>query len=182
MKLIMTLSLFIASSLWASAVEQKIATITSNIDTNTGRFYLITDERGDADSLRYTITTAFGRMLEDDTYPWERVRDGVVLILREGREVVRLYLDQNFSPETGGGVRINYLYSGLTGVRNNLNLTLSRQGDIWRLVQGTKEVNRMLIKGNWHVLFGLVGSATIETSFAPVTSPFQYDDYSSSFE
>ncbi len=182
MKYFFILCLLISTSLLASPVELKMATITSNVDTDTGRFYLITKDNGDADSLRYTITTRSGSISEDQTYPWERVREGVVLITREGREIVRLYIDQKFSPLTGGGVRINYLYSGVTGVRNNLNLNLSRTGDSWKLNQGTTEINRMLIKGNWNVLLGLIGIANIETSFGTVTVPYYSDDYSSSFE
>jgi hypothetical protein len=176
----LTLLLLLSSSVWAHPdLEKLMATITSNIDSDVGHFYLITEPNGDVDAIRYTIQKGGGQIFQDETHTWERIRDGgVVLISREGREVIRLYVDQKFSAQTGGTIRINYLFSGVTDVRKDLLLTLARERDTFVLKRENNLVNTMLIHGNWNILLGLIGIANISTSFVP--APFSIYDYSSS--
>lgn len=168
------------STAWAHPdLETHMATVTSNIDTDTGRFYLVTEANGDIDAIRYTITARSGTTNEDQTHTWERIRDGgIVLVHREGREILRLFIDKNFSPVTGGVVRINYLYSGVSNSRRDLLLNLVRTGETFALRRETTNINTLYIQGNWHVLLGLIGISTITPSWK---APLVYAD-SPSFE
>lgn len=159
--------LMISSSLFAA--ETKMATITSNIDTDVARFYLITDEQGDIDSMRYTITKQNGSIAEDVTHPVERVmQDGVILVERDGFSVLKLFVDK-FSPQTGGIVKIDYLYSGVTGTRYYVPFKLTRTADGYTFTRASDNVvvNHLYIQGNWNVLLGLVGIRDIGSSFKP---------------
>lgn len=188
MKLFALLSLLLVSSAWARMdSEILMASITSNIDTDTGRFFLITDENGDVDSVRYTITQRGGAISQDDTHTWESVRDGgVVLVKRDGREVIRLGAEAKFSPKTGGVINVTYLYSGVTNAWKTLALNLKRlENGSFGVFNGTKPVNSMMVYGNWKVIIGLVGIADITTSYkAPFLGEFNEEeyDYSSSLK
>lgn len=170
---ILALTLLILSSAWAHPdLETEMATITSNIDSDVGKFYLLTDPSGDVDAIRHTITQRSGRITEDTVHTWERIRDGgVVLVYREGREILRLHVDQNFSPKTGGVVRINYLFSGITNVRRDFNLALIREGSAFSLKKDTATVNSLYVAGNWNVLLGWIGISYITASFSPLEAP-----------
>jgi hypothetical protein len=86
---------------------------------------------------------------------------------------LKLYLEPGFSPQTGGTIRVNYLYNGATGTRYNKTLTLSRNTERFLLQDGSKEINGMFIYGNWKVVIGLVGIASIDTLYKPITIPFR---------
>ncbi len=172
MKLMMALLFTVSTAFAGNLTEVKLAEITSNIDYDTGRFFLINDDNGDVDSVRYTNTAHSGRVNADQVYPWHQVLDGIILVERNGYEVLKLYLEPDFSPKTGGVIRINYLYNGATGVRYNKNLTLARNTESFFIKDGEKEINRMYIYGNWKVVLGLVGIASIDTLYTNPIPPY----------
>lgn len=158
--------IFMTSGLFAA--EIKMATITSNIDQDVARFFLITDDKGDIDSMRYTITKINGSISEDITHPVERVmQDGVILVERDGFSVLKLFVEK-FSPKTGGIVKIDFLYSGVSGTRYYVPYKLTRNETGYDFTSlDNRPVNHLFIQGNWNVLLGLVGIRDISSSYRP---------------
>lgn len=153
--LLMLLSLSQASL----AAELRLALITSDIDKNTTEFLMEVDAAKDIHSIRIKTTTPAGRVTEDFSYSSEEVlRGSVVLHEREGYKAVRLRVEQDFSTVSGGGVILDYLYSGVSGNRYFLSLRLVRLESGFALQKMNGDpVNRFFFRANRHPLFGIVG-------------------------
>lgn len=162
------LTLLITLSLNIQAEEIRLAVITSEFDKNVTDYYVITDDQGHVDSMRYVTTMPNGGIFEDVTLPAERVmKEGAVLVERNGHQAVRLEVE-NFSLITGGTIKLNYLFSGVTGARHIKRLTLKIQ-DRFRLYDADKEVNRLFLEANYSRIFSIVGVRSIQTSFSQET-------------
>lgn len=151
-------------SLSAFAKETKIATITSEFDNNKGLFSLELDDKNEIHSLRYLTKLPNGGILEDITIPAERViREGAVLVERDGRDVIILQVE-NFNVRDGGTVKLNYLFNGITGTRHIKRLHLALASGVVTLTDQAKQVNRMYIVAN-STRIGNVGVKEIQTSY-----------------
>lgn len=165
------LIIFIFCISFAVQAEQiRLAVITSEFDKNVTDYYAITNEQGHIDSMRYVTTMPNGGIFEDVLLPAERVmREGAVLVERDGRQVVRLEVE-NFSLVTGGTLKLNYLFSGVTGSRHIKRLSVKLQ-ERFRLYDGEKEVNRLFLEANYSRVFGIVGVRSIQSSYSQETAP-----------
>lgn len=145
------------------AAEFNLASITSNIDTDTTIFYLETNSDGSIDSMRYVTTLESGQISEDMHFTVEDVLDeGVVLEERNGHEIVRLYIE-DFQAASGGLVRLNYLVNGATSYRRELRLKLIKLDNQFVLTDMDNNfIDCMYLRGNWIRFFGLVGVRDIE--------------------
>lgn len=156
------------------AHESLMATIDSDIDRNITFFLMETDDSDSIHSIRIKSITPEGRVFEDFSYSTEQVMDGeVILHERNGHKAVKLRVEKNFSPEKGGSVFIDYLYSGVTGTRLNLELYLRKEDQSFRLLSKPelKSVNHFHFLGNRHPIFGLIGVRKVELSYkAPIQS------------
>lgn len=158
------LSLFL--SLKAGAGETKLATITSDTDSNQAAFYLLTNAQGEIEAMRYLRTLASGQVITDETFNYEEiVHDGAVLFERDGHQVINLLVEK-FSRTQGGVIRLNYLVNGVRGTRRDIRLSLqNKHGKFALYDQQGRKVNHMLVQGN-HVRFiGLVGISDIIMSY-----------------
>lgn len=151
------------------AAEMLMAKITSDIDRNVTYFHLETDGEANIHSIRIRSLTPQGQVFEDFTYSTEQVLDGeVVLHERNGYKAVKLRVEKKFSPKTGGVVFIDYLFSGVTGARYNLELLLRKSGEHFELLGGDNQlVNRFYFLANRHPIFGIIGVRKVELSYAP---------------
>ena len=161
------LTLGFVFSLAAIAEEIKMAVISSDIDKELRDFYLVTNSRNEIDSIRYVTYLPTGQILDDTTVPAERViQDGVVIVERDGRDAVRLQTDSGFTVQNGGGIILNYLFSGVTGTRRLHRLVVKRVDSMYFL-KNTNDapVNRILVLGNWNRVLGLIGIRDIQSSY-----------------
>jgi len=145
-----------------------MATITSDIDRNTTFFLMETDQDHSIHSIRIKSVTPEGRVFEDFSYSTEQVLDGeVVLHERQGHKAVKLRVEKNFSPAKGGVVYIDYLFSGVSGNRRNLELYLTKQDNEFRLLSKPDllPVNRFYFLANRHPVLGIIGVRRVELSF-----------------
>lgn len=166
-QVLILLSLMLGLSAWAS--ERRLAIITSDIDAEIRDFYLITNDDNVVDSVRYVTYLRSGHILEDKTVPAHVVmEEGTVIVERDGRDAVRLETEKDFNVNAGGTIRLNYLYSGVTGNRRVHKLLLKKEDGVFTL-KDTKdqEVNSIFVLGNWHRILGLIGIREIQTSLKP---------------
>jgi hypothetical protein len=150
------------------AVEIKVATITTDVLDETTVFFIDVNPDGTAQGMHYVSTAASGQITDDvySTLP-EVLDGGVVLRVMEGREIVRLHLE-NFDQQAGGKVRLEYLVNGVTGTKNNHFLALKKTANSFILAdtQGA-EVNTIFVKGNWsRVLRRWIGVTGIQASYS----------------
>lgn len=162
--LIPAILIFITTAL--NAAEIKLAVITSEFDKNVTDFYIETNDLNHIESMRYVTTMPNGGIFEDVTVPAERViAEGSVIVERNGYQAVRLEVE-NFSVATGGIVKLNYLYSGVTGARHVKRLKLiANSGQFILTDTSDARVNRLFVKVNWVRVLGAVGVREILTSY-----------------
>jgi hypothetical protein len=161
------LLLFISFNIYAE--EIRLAVITSEFDKNITDFFMITDNQRQVESIRYVTNMPNGGIFEDVTVAAEIViKEGIILVERNGHQAVRLEVE-NFSLMTGGTIKLNYLFSGITGTRQIKRLNLKMK-DRFRLYDADNEVNRLFLEANWSRFFGVVGVKSIQTSFIHETA------------
>jgi hypothetical protein len=159
--------ILISLSIGVHAKVFKLAVITSEFDNDVTDYYLETNDQNRIVNMRYVITMPNGGIFNDVTLPAERVVDeGAVLVQRNGYEAVRLEVE-NFSLETGGIIKLNYLYNGITGARHNKRLYLHQTDGQFSLFElDSDPVNRMFLEANILRLVGIVGVRSVHTSFS----------------
>lgn len=166
MKVSLILALFVFS-LTASAKIIKMAVITSEFDKNYTDYYLETDENNKLESMRYITTMPNGGIFEDITVTADQaMKDGAVIVEREGRQVVRLEL-QNFDMKKGGTIILDYLFNGATNNRRTKKLFLDNKNGEFILLDNGKRVNRLFLVANWIRVLGVVGVYEIQSSYKP---------------
>lgn len=154
-----------ALSSLAHANVYKLATITSDIDQDITEYYIETDHQNKIESMRYVTIMPNGGIYKDETIPVEEIiSDGIVIVEQGGLDAVKLEVE-NFNVHKGGVVKLNYLYNGITGVRQTKKLLLNVPSQKYELaeVQGQR-INRMFFKAN-RTIVGVVGVKYIETSY-----------------
>ncbi len=167
MKLLL-ISFFVTLAVSIHAETIKIAVITSEFDKNVTDFYLETDDQNKIHSMRYVTIMPNGGIFEDVTLPAETVlAEGAVIVVRNGREAVKLYVE-DFSLATGGTIKLNYLFSGVTNAWHIKRLKLNLLENQFKLfdLEGIR-TNKLYMKINWNRIFGAVGIREIQTSFSP---------------
>jgi hypothetical protein len=158
----------ISLAITAQAKTLKLATITSDIDEDVTQYFLELNENNEIESMRHVTITPNGGIFKDQTVTIDEVvADGVVIVEQGGYDAVRLEVE-NFHPKTGGVIKLNYLYNGITGSRSVKKLILrAHDNNNFELAepQGSK-INRMFFKANRTLLLGVVGVKHIYTSYA----------------
>lgn len=162
------ISLFLVVAVNVHAETIKLAVITSEYDKNVTDFFLETDDQNKIHGMRYITTMPNGGIFEDVSLPAETViRDGAVIVIRNGREAVKLFVE-DFSLETGGTIKLSYLYSGVTNTWHVKRLKVVLIENQFRLHDlESVRTNKLYMKINWNRLFGAVGIREIQTSFSP---------------
>lgn len=162
------MSIFLILAVNVNAETIRMAVITSEFDKNVTDFYLETDSQNKIHSMRYVTTMPDGGIFEDVTLSPETVMaEGAVIVVRNGREAVKLFVE-DFSLITGGTIKLNYLFSGLTNTWHTKRLKLNVVANSFRLfdLEG-KITNKLFMKINWNRIFGAVGIREIQTTFSP---------------
>ncbi len=165
MKLIFLIPFFLIS-LSSSAEVIKLAVINSEFDENVSDFFLITDDQNKIHSMRYVTTMPNGGIFEDVSLPAERVmQEGATIVVRNNREAVKLFVE-DFSLITGGTIKLNYLYSGVTRTWYTKRLKLGLIDNQFKLFDlENNRTNKLFMRINWNRLLGAVGIRDIQTSF-----------------
>lgn len=156
------LILLASFSLSALGTELKVATITSNINRDTTEFFLEIVEDGSIDGLHILTKNARGVVTEDRRATVEEVVDSGFVVFREGNRDAVVLKVKNFTPQTGGEVIVDYLYSGVNNSRRQLKLGLKKTDADFFLHTTSGRVATMLrVYGNWAPILGLIGVSDI---------------------
>lgn len=166
MKVIFSL-LLVSLSLSVNAAQTKMAVITSEFDQDVRDYYLETDSENKIHSMRYTTTRPNGSISEDVTAtPEQVVESGIVVFEHKGYKAVILELE-NFNVKTGGTIRINYLFSGVTGKREVKRFALKLVNGEFQVFDGDRRVNKMFFIVNRSRVLGVIGVKEIKSTFDP---------------
>lgn len=161
------LFLFMFIAIQVHAKEVKMAVIMSEFDKNVTTYFLEVDDENTLHSLRYKTVAPNGSIIQDQTVTPEQIMDnGVVVFEHRGYNAVILQVE-NFNVKTGGIIKINYLYSGVTGERHVRKFNLKLVGGDFLLFDKDTRVNKMFFEVNRNRVLGIIGVKSIHTSFEP---------------
>jgi hypothetical protein len=131
-------------------------TATNDEDNESMVVSLVLDSNHDVTGLNLVTRTFSGELVKEDNFKAENVDKGFDLYMKDGRKIVRL-LAHNFATHQGGEVVLDYLYSGVTGKRKQMELDLSRHGDKWTLTHKGKNAKRVHFVSNKKFVIGTIG-------------------------
>lgn len=154
-------------SLPALAKKIELTKITNDIDKEVVTFYLHLDQHEKVDSISYVTKDAQGRIVKEKDWIYNEVANGgVVLDTRNGYDILKLELADDFNRNNGGVISLNYLYNGATGSRRRLNFELGKRAGHYKLIHTNKLVGKLHVKSNYVRVIGLVGISQIQITFA----------------
>lgn len=131
------LLVFLFLTLGSVAKEQALLTTSSDKDDRVASFAVDVDDKGALTRLWQRETSSPAR-----AYSLAQLKEGVVLKMESGKEVVRFQAIK-VDPKKGGSFRLDYLYSGVPPEEyKSLFLELKRQDGKWKLF--TKSDKRAL--------------------------------------
>lgn len=159
MKQLLVVLLLLSVNVFAG--QQKLLDISSDIDSETAKFYVQTDSNHDVTGLVYTSYQG-EKKLETKSVSVDQAENGVVLNRTKGRDIVKLTAT-NFSSANGGIAKITYLFNGATGRYGSMEIDLRRDGDTWSVYYQGKKIRGLKFLGKKVAFLGLVGIRTIRT-------------------
>lgn len=162
MKKLLLMSLCVLSLNVLSA-EIKLADITSNNDDELTVLVLETDGSNKLQAMRKEVFNHHGKFLVSDSYtPNEVMNSGAVVSESSGRKVVIIKSLPGFSVTNGGNVKLDYLYSGISGERRTKAMKIVKAGSTWKLLVNGKSVSRMHFLVNRKAIIGTIGIKDIQ--------------------
>ena len=154
MKLTVMLSLFfLTTNLLAREVE--LATVRSDIESDTIKIIVETDEQNELSYL-YTDTYKNGTFFERKSHDLSNIGSGFVIYKKSGRDVVILNSD-DFATYAGGTITMKYLYSGITNSYRSKTFTIEQTADAWRMSKNNKTIKGLFFKAKktWGKVVGI---------------------------
>jgi len=151
-------SILFCSSLSLSAMgdEVVLCTVTSDIDTDVSKIIYEMDAEGRALLHLYQDTYKNGLRTERIELKSDGLQDGIVLNKKDKHVILRMQSD-NFDVERGGVLRLDTLYSGVSGERKEyvMEMAMDKSGPM--LIFNQKSFNQMAIVAKRSKLFGVIG-------------------------
>lgn len=133
------------------AAEQLLLTVTSDGMDGTLQLKAVVDENDEAVGLvLYKIEDAKYRR----AFKADQLSDGLVMLAIDKHEVVRLH-SQDFETNRGGTVIVDYLSSGVSKSRANIELEVIHDGSKWIVLHDRREITSMFMKAR-KIIFGKV--------------------------
>ena len=154
----MTILLSLVSAAYGES--QILTKITVSGESYTLNLILEVDDKKDIKEFKL-IEYNKGKEVAITAYKTEGTKDGIVLMKMSGRDVVKLQSD-NFTEYQGGEIKLDFLYSGITGKRKKMIMDLSRDGDEWLLTVDGEAANKLHFVKNKKALIGVIGVKRIE--------------------
>lgn len=156
-----TAAIILLLSLKSFAGSQKVMLITNDIDTN-----LVTISVNSNDqtfkSIHKVETSLDKKVVADATYDLAKLYTGPAVQIKKEREVVKIRFNKGFDPVYGGSFVLDYLYSGISGERKNLELDLTKNGTKWEVTLDNKIASKLHVLGNKKPVVGVIGISTIK--------------------
>jgi hypothetical protein len=157
---IIFLNTVLGLSMLAHAGTQILTEITVSGESYILNLVLDVDEKKDIKKFKL-IEYNKGKEVAVAVHETSGVSDGIVLMKVSGREVVKLQSD-NFTEYQGGEIKLDFLYSGISGKRKKMILDVSRDGDVWALTAKGKSADKLHFVKNKKMIVGVIGVKRIE--------------------
>lgn len=147
-------------SVTAFADPQTALTITNDIDTNIITIS-IEEEDNKLTGVLKVEKTAAGALVNEGLYNLQDLYKGSVVQVKSNRDVVKIRMNKNFDPTYGGPFVLDYLFSGISGERRDLDLDLRKNGSNWEVTLNNKTTSKLHVIGNRKIIVGVIGISRI---------------------
>ncbi len=159
MKSFLSALVFIVS-LSSFAKEQKIMTITNDIDGNVVSISL--DPAAEQfEGFHQVETTASGSIVKEAQYDLQQLFKGPTVHFKMNREVVKIRFNPNFDTTYGGSFVFDYLSSGITGTRQSVELDLRKNGQKWEVTMKNRNASKLHVVSK-RLMGNVIGISKIE--------------------
>tara|TARA_R110000868_G_scaffold132380_3_gene343188 strand:- start:15029 stop:15505 length:477 start_codon:yes stop_codon:yes gene_type:complete len=148
------LALLLSTSVMAKDIL--VSTVTSDVDSYTTKLWIVPNEDGTAQSLKMTTNDGSNPAL----FGPSKVKTGMVLKKVDSYDVVVLK-SEDFEIDRGGHLEMEYLSNGITGSRDQKELTIEFDGATWKLYHRGEAVSRFHFTGK-RILGKLVGIKRVD--------------------
>lgn len=147
---------FLLSALSAQAAEKVLCTVTSDIDSDVGKIVYEMDAEGRAIAHLYQDTYHNGSRTDRIELKADGLQEGIVLNKRDKYVIMRMQSD-NFDVERGGVLRLDTLYSAISGERKEyvMEMAMDKNGPV--LLNAGKSFSRMSVVAKRSKVFGVIG-------------------------
>ena len=146
-------------SLQLSAGEQLLLTVTSDGMEGTLQLKAVVDEHDEARALAlYKKEDPHYKK----TFSAQELPNGLVMLTIDKYEVVRLH-SPNFDVTRGGTVIVDYLSSGVSKSRAQIELEVIHDGSKWIVLHNGEQITQMYMQAR-KILFGkVIGIKEVQT-------------------
>jgi len=144
------------ATLSAHAAEKVLCTVTSDIDSDVGKIVYEMDADGRAITHLYQDTFHNGTRTERIELKADGLQGGIVLNKKDKYVIMRMQSD-NFDVERGGVLRLDTLYSALSGERKEyvMEMAMDKEGPV--LLANGRQFSKMSVTAKRSKVFGVIG-------------------------
>lgn len=147
---------FFSGSARAESV-QSLLMATSDVFPDQYQLSIVLNDEGVATGLRYSSSRRV------DLFPIGDLKKGIVLLRHSDRAIILLQADA-FDTESGGEMKMSFLFSGITMQYKKVSIEIMRVGGVWEFRvdgrAGRRNVSEAYFKAN-RVLGKVVGINTV---------------------
>lgn len=159
----MILCFIVSLMLSLNVFSQEVVLSTTDNDDNNEIYTLVVLVDAETQSLKelYKDTYIDGTKIKRSVLNPEDLtkQSGIVLEERRGYNVLNLK-SNNFDYDFGGTIKIDTLYSGISGERRVYEVELAKDNGGWKLFDKSKVVTKFHVKVNRKVIIGTIGIKT----------------------
>lgn len=140
----------------AMAEEKVLCTVTSDIDSDIGKIVYEMDSEGRAIQHLYQDTYHNGARTSRIELKADGLQDGIILNKKDKYIIMRMQSD-NFDAERGGVLRLDTLYSALSGERKEyvMEMAMDKNGPV--LLTNGRTFSKMSVVAKRSKVFGVIG-------------------------
>ena len=157
MKQSMLFSLMMLLTLNAFAKADEAMIIRNDIDENIVAINIVSDDSGKFTEMRKIQTSSAKKVLADETFNVSALNKGATVLVRKGRDVVKIKFSSNFDPMYGGTFQFDYLYNGVSGSRKQIELDLRKNGARWEVTRGNRVAKKLNVIAKRAAIVGPIG-------------------------
>lgn len=163
LKIVLAVLLFSTLSFSLMAEERVLCTVSSDIDTDIGKFVYQMDDELRSITHLYQDSYHDGKLTGRIELNPEGLKEGIVLNQKGKYIIVRMHGD-NYDAESGGVLYLDTLYNALSGERREyeLNLVMDKEGPA--LISNKVKFNQMKFIANRSRPLGVIGVAKVNFS------------------
>ncbi len=157
MKKIIFSFLLLLASISAFAKSDDVMIIKNDIDSNVVTISIESDAAGKFLGMRKIQRTSAKALMTDENFTLSELKKGAVVLVKKGKEIMKIKFSSNFDSVYGGAFDMDYLHNGIKGSRKQLQLDLGKNGAKWEVSVKGKAAKNLNVIAKKAAVVGTIG-------------------------